>query len=455
MADDHLHDPLHEHEHDHGHGPPGPVRGGAAPDAAAASLTAALRMTFRLLTVVMVVVLALFAMTGVTCVPTGQKGVVTVFGRRVRDVGPGLQYTWPFPVGHIETVSSGVQTLKIREFWMLDGPDDAGKTLLERSGSESLRPGLDGALLTGDSYLVHTKIEVQYTVRDPAEYLSGTADPNAAIRSAVCRAAVHAAALRTAAGLMLGDEQGFFKADVKSHAQEYLDRLKAGVEVVQINLEDPTWPLRARREYEAAQNAAQQSDKQRNDAIGAANKFLGDVAGPNYLQLVGVPWEAGDPNAPARPDYDLIGQYERVREANDIVRAEALLARIDTVLLSQSTQGAVAAAISQARSARDDLKQAAAARADYFQKVLPEYLKAPQFLLEREWIQAREEILNSPTLVKWILSPGDAKTILLINTPPKIARDIAAWYLQAPAAATPPRRPPSSPPPGSQGPGGP
>lgn len=415
--------------------PPG--AGAADTDAAASSMAHALRMSFRLLTVIIVFVIVMFPLTGITCVRSNEKGIKTIFGRKVGVVGPGLQYTWPFPIGKIEKIPVSEQVLGIRDFWMHETPGDVGKSLSERSVvGKDLRAGLDGALLTGDSYLLHVRIECRYVIKDVVAYRQNVVDPNEAITSAVCSAAIHATATRTADGLMTS-EQGPFVRQTVRRAQAILDRLGAGIRITKINVVKPTWPLRALPDYAAALQAAQRRDSMESDARGEAVRGLQGAAGPNYKKLVGVPYatrteEWQDEKAKAQNgEFDLIGQYEQARAKKDHRQAEMLLARIDDVLLRRTTQGEVTSILREAGSYRDNLKQAVIARAVRVEKLLPAYRQAPRLFLAQEWSRARAMILDSPTVVKWYISPGTGKTIIQINTPPEINKQLLRWQLRA------------------------
>jgi membrane protease subunit HflK len=458
MADhDHDHDHDHEgdaghhHGHSHGHPPGENMFSGPPMDAASASLARALQMSFRLLTLIMFVVVIAFLFTGMTTVNSDEMGVITVLGRQAAVVGPGLHYTWPYPVGSIQKVSTAQKTAAV-DFWPWLSPDDQAKEakgdLSQISWMEKgMRPGIDESLLTGDAYLFHAKILCTYVVDDPAVYLGGIADPNfrgqdvvtgEAVQTAVKAAAVRAAARRTAEGLMLGREQVLFTLQIQNDAQNCLKKMGAGVHINQITLVRWTWPLRALPDYQRAQSASQNRSTIVQAAIGAASETVRSAAGEiNFRKLVGEPWKEAEPGAATRPaseDYDLIGQYEAARaDANfTLAQREAILTRIDEILLSQSTQGAVTTILRAATVYRDAQKRAVDARASNLEKVLAEYNKAPEFFLQRMWTEAREEILQSPTVVKWFLDPAQGKTVITVNTPPEINRELGKTWLQAP-----------------------
>ena len=132
--------------------------------AANRSLADALRLSFVLLSVGMVIVLIAFLASGFTLVRSSEIGVKLFFGRIVgegneRIVGEGLCWSWPEPIGRVEKIPTATQVIKIDDFWMYERPEEVDTPLAERTPqSPGLRPGFDGALLTGDRALVHVKL---------------------------------------------------------------------------------------------------------------------------------------------------------------------------------------------------------------------------------------------------------------------------------------------------------
>ena len=317
------------HHHDHA-GNAGPLP--ESSDPGSKSLADALRVSFVLLAVIMAFMLVGFLLTGLQSIESNEVGIVKVFGRVVRTAGPGLSYNWPFPIGRIEIVKTDEQQLTIYDFWITELPKDAGKPLSQRKApSDGLRPGWDGALLTGDRYLLHMRIDCRYAVRDaeafrrwvrdkypervPGSEKTREIDPKEEmVRSAVCNAAIIAAATRTADGLQTSDRRSFSK-EVMRLANNTLggeDTNKStGLVIRRIVLADSTWPLRARAEYDKVLIARQHANEMKDTAISMAEKTLRAAAGEAYTQLVGRSWDVDDMDS-------------RVREFKDTSRAAAL-----------------------------------------------------------------------------------------------------------------------------------
>ena len=216
-------------------------------DPAGQSLADALRLSFRLLTIIMILVVIAFMLTGVKPIQPYQMGIKTLFGSIVSVAEEGLAYTWPFPVGDILLVDTKERVLTMDDFWMHETPTDKTKDLLDRNpGGEGLRPGWDGALVTGDRNLLHMKLTCTYRVEDPVAFRSNVENVEQLVRTMLCNAVIHAGSRRTADGLQR-TERSEFARDVTAAAQEMLDDLNSGLKINKVLLTNTTWPLRSAR----------------------------------------------------------------------------------------------------------------------------------------------------------------------------------------------------------------
>jgi membrane protease subunit HflK len=406
-----------------------------AMDPAGQSLAKALRASFRLLSAIMGLVLVLYLLSGVKSIQSYQVGIKRLFGRVVGVAEQGLAYVWPFPVGSIEIVDIRQQRLTVDDFWMHETPEEKTHDLLSRAGSTSLRPQTDGALLTGDRNLLHIRLACNYQVTDPRSYVANVgaaADSQEAtpaaelVRSAICGAAIRAAAVRTADALQR-TERDQFAMEVGMLAQQELDSLKAGVQISKVLLTNATWPIEALRTYVEAQNAVSEAEKKTNEARAEAEKILNAAAGASYRLLVGEQEQADASTQPAdaaEAPVNLIGQYVKALESGDGQKARQLMERIDEVLVSNDTGGEASKIIAEARSYRTATIQRVKSRADRFNELLPEYRKTPELMLQRLWATVREDILNFPTVEKFYISPGGEKTVVRINRDPDVVKEI-------------------------------
>jgi membrane protease subunit HflK len=457
---------IDHHGHDHGERRehPGDQFVGRPGDPAGQSLTDALRVSFGLLTLIMLVVVAAFMLSGLATVRAHEKGVIRIFGRIVGAVDQGLAYTWPFPIGSIEKVPKTRQELSVEEFWMYESPEDRTVKLHQRAArGQGLRPIWDGALLTGDRNLLHMKLVCVYEISDPEKHKKCFADPAEAVRSILCGAVNRAAAVETAEGLMLSQRITEFRRNVLRIAQEQLDRVDSGINILEIQTPDTTWPLRALSDFKEVSKAVGEKERKINEAKGEAQGILWNVAGAASVRLIGTLEQvlAGSPEA-SKEGENLIGRYIRTRsdldeaarayepakkagkadqEKRQLARvteltrqAEDLLDRINEVLVSSETEGQASGIIRQAATYRDATIQRLESWHRTFLDLARECTtrRATAFLFQRKWAEAREEILGSPTIEKYTLPPSKEKMILNIPRDPVIAKQILRESLKQP-----------------------
>ena len=204
------------------------LRGDGALDAIGQEhLARALRVSFILLAVVMILVLVFFVFSGTKIIKPHEKGIKTIFGRVVATVDQGLSMTWPFPIGDINVIEIQEQSLPVTEFWMYESKENVGKPMEKwRVESDGLRPGWDGALMTGDHNLIHVRLNCTLMIADPVAVMANLNDASTiqtAVWNVLSSAAIRSAATKTAEGLR--KQQDVFVEEVKADAQRRLNVL--------------------------------------------------------------------------------------------------------------------------------------------------------------------------------------------------------------------------------------
>jgi len=483
----HDHDHDHEGEHDHhdDHGGCGcghdhsaaDESSGPTLDVASQSLSNALRLSFYILSAVMVCVVFAFLVSGVSCVSADKVAVKKVFGKVAghSEKQGGLVYTWPYPIGEVQVVAVNQRQLEVTDFWWFQTAADINGTAKDRAAATGgmLRPGMDGALFTGDQNLLHAKITCMYRIENPEAYIRRVAgndirqtpesDPalDPIIRAAVCDAAIRLAAIQTADNIFKAS--GEFINQLQQKTQEDIDRLlPAGPDetrIVTIASLSATfnWPAGAQDAAETAHVASQNYRGKIEQAKSDANTKLNEAAGPAYTKLVGTPWEPQ--RAQVGSDVNLIGQYSEIREQLSRARqaqsdahargdtaaadaqaklviqynaqAEALLTRIDTLLVSNEITGRVADVMHLATTDRANYKADVLIRQNNFRSDLKVFQSTPELLLENRWAETRDQILQSALVEKMYLVFGDGKTMFYINRDPNITKAINKAQLAA------------------------
>jgi membrane protease subunit HflK len=148
------------HGHEHGEGGPGEP---APEEAGHEALAQALKGSFRVLKVIMVLLIAFYLLKGVFSIDMNETGFKLRFGRIVTPVGQenaafvvGSWYI-QFPWEEKEIVSTAERVMDVgQEFW---AEERAGEPPLK-----SLDVRKHGFLVTGDANIVHLKLRVRYRV---------------------------------------------------------------------------------------------------------------------------------------------------------------------------------------------------------------------------------------------------------------------------------------------------
>lgn len=116
---------------------------------------------------VLVILLLLWAATGIYTVGPGEQGVVRQFGKVVSRTAPGLRYRIPWPIQKVDVVD--LSTVRRIEIGFR-----TGRTKLVSA---------EALMLTGDENIVRVNFFVQYRILDPVKYLFNVKNPETVLQS--------------------------------------------------------------------------------------------------------------------------------------------------------------------------------------------------------------------------------------------------------------------------------
>ncbi|HPD14869.1 MAG TPA: protease modulator HflK [Planctomycetota bacterium] len=290
---------MAHHNHDHPHDrQTATERAALSGDVASQALNEALRVSFRLLTLAMLLVALLFLGSGIFTVKQHERAFILRFGKPVlhRDaatgietpvLGPGLHFAWPFLVD--EVVRFPVQReldLAVGSFWYLEAPQP-GKPV-----PESIAPGQGGYNLTGDVNILHSRWIVTYTVSDPVKFCANLADPaelasnspGSRVRSLLTHL-TESAVIHTMARYQVDDayrgRRSQLQADVRKALMAQLKppHPDYGIEINNVILEVVTPPVQTKRAFDDVTMAGEESRKAVEAAKGYFDKTITEAVG--------------------------------------------------------------------------------------------------------------------------------------------------------------------------------
>lgn len=297
--------------------------------------------------------------SGFFIVQEGQQAVVTSFGKYTSTVGAGFNWRFPYPFQGHETVP----------FTQLRTVEVGRNNVVAATG---LR---ESSMLTRDENIVDIRLTVQYRLKDARDYLFENRNPDEAVVLAA-ESAVREIVGRSTMDSVLYEQRDAIAADLLRSVQGQLDRLKAGVQVVNVNLQNVQAPEQVQASFDDAFKARADRDRLRNE-------------GQAY--------------------------------ANDVIpKAQGAAAR-----LREEAEGYKSRVIAQAQG-----------DSQRFLSVLAEYQKAPQVTRDRMYIDAMQQVYSN---VSKVLVDSRSNSNLLYLPLDKLIQQTAAGAppAAAPAAAAP------------------
>jgi len=219
---------------------------------------------------------AAYGLSGLTAVGPDERAVVRRFGRALPDdLGPGLSWTWPWPVDvvtrvrpdRVETVEVGFRGTRpagdrpaVRD-WSSAHGDDGVKRVPE-----------EAVMMTGDGNLVEMEATVRYTINDPHVYLFEVDDPAGVVHDAAESVLRELTAGRTFAELLTGGREAFL-TEARTRLQERCDGYGPhglGVRLEGVSLADLHPPREVVEAYHQVTMAMEKSDERVNQATADA-----------------------------------------------------------------------------------------------------------------------------------------------------------------------------------------
>ncbi len=369
-------------------------------DAAGKSLSEALRISFIILKIIMVVLVIIFLASGFRTVGPDEQALVLRFGKirgigEERLLGPGLHWVFPYPIDKIVKIPVEKRVnLPINSFWYYQTKDEMLGLTPARTTPvpPNLDPVREGYCITrgekrtqtlagsaGSDYnIVHCKWQLTYQINDAEDFFKNVyiQDPkpgqiyfDVMINSItpLLKAVFDDAVVSTMVNYAIDEAisgRGSISKDVKIFLQKKLDNIESGIKVVSVELTNSTWPQQVNAAFQASIDASQQSQKAISKARGYSETTLNEAAGPLALTLF------------ASLSDETISEEEK----------ELLWAQL---------AGEAQEEIAQAHTYRTKIVEDARADAEYLHKILPEYRKRPKLVLQQIYLDAVKHVFSS------------------------------------------------------------
>jgi membrane protease subunit HflK len=208
------------------------------------------------------VVLVIWAGSGFFIVQEGQQAVITTFGRFTSKVDAGFQWRFPYPFQAHDTVA-------VTQLRSVDvGRNSIGQTT-------GLR---DSSMLTQDENIIDIRFTVQYRLKDAKDYLFENRDPDKAVEQA-SESAVREIVGRSKVDSVLYEQRDAIAADLVKSIQAQLDRLKSGILIVNVNVQNVQVPEQVQAAFNDAVKAGADRDRFKNEGQAYASDVIPKARG--------------------------------------------------------------------------------------------------------------------------------------------------------------------------------
>ncbi len=200
--------------------------------------------------------------SGFFIVQEGQQGVVTSFGKYSHTADAGFQWRMPYPFQAHETVN--VTQLRSKEV--------GRNTVIAATGLK------DSAMLTQDENIVDIRFTVQYRLKDARAFLFENRDPEEAVTLAA-ESAVREIVGKSTIDSVLYEQRDAIAADLVKSVQGQLDRLKAGIVIVNVNVQSVQPPEQVQAAFEDTLKARQDGDRLKKEGLAYASDVIPKAQG--------------------------------------------------------------------------------------------------------------------------------------------------------------------------------
>jgi membrane protease subunit HflK len=267
----------------------------------------------------LLVVVAIWAMSGFYRVQSEELGVVLRFGKYVRDAQPGLNYHLPYP---IETVllpkALRVSTLSIG-MTLIDDPARRGRTMRDVP-EESL-------MLTGDENIVDVDFTVLWRIKPKgvADYLFNIQNPEGTVK------AVAESAMREVVGK--SNIQPILTGARTSTEGATLDNYGSGIQVQQVQMQKVDPPAQVIDSFRDVQAARADLERLQNEAQTYANRVVPDAKGraSQILQVAEGYKQQAVAEAKGQ-SARFLKVYDEYKKAPDVTRQRIYLETMERIL---------------------------------------------------------------------------------------------------------------------------
>ncbi len=289
----------------------------------------------------LIVLIIIWALTGLYRVLPDEQGVVLRFGKFVSTTQPGLNYHIPYPI-------ENVFTPKVTKVNRMDIGFRSGSDTGFSSGGGVADVPEESLMLTGDENIVNIDFSVFWVIKDAGKFLFKIQDPQGTVKAA-SETAMREVIAKSKIQPILTEGRSKIEIETQEIIQNILDEYESGIQITQVQTQKadpPDQVIDAFRDVQAAradmERSKNEAEAYRNDVIprsrGEAAKIL--QAAEAYKKEV-VAKAEGE----ASRFISIHNEYAQAKEVTQermyLETMEKVMADIDKVIIDKNASSGV------------------------------------------------------------------------------------------------------------------
>ncbi len=285
----------------------------------------------------LVVLIIIWALSGLYRVLPDEQGVVMRFGKFVSTTQPGLNYHIPYP---IETVL----TPKVTKVNRLDIGFRSERDSGFSSGGVADVPE-ESLMLTGDENIVNIDFSVFWVIKDAGKFLFKIQDPIGTVKAAA-ETAMREVIAKSNIQPILTEGRSRIEIETQDIIQNILDEYESGIQITQVQTQKADPPDQVIDAFRDVQAARADMERSKNEAEAYANDVIPRARGEAQKILQAA--EAYKKEVVAKAEGEasrFVAIYEEYVKAKTVTQErmyletmEKVLADIDKVIIDKKNQ---------------------------------------------------------------------------------------------------------------------
>ena len=288
----------------------------------------------------LIVVVILWALSGLYRVLPDEQGVVLRFGKFIKTTQPGLNYHLPIPI-------ESVLTPKVTKVNRMDigfrSERDTGFT----SSSVADVPE-ESLMLTGDENIVNIDFSVFWVIKDAGKFLFKIQDPEGTVKAAA-ETAMREVIARSNIQPILTEGRSQIEIDTQGIIQNILDEYNSGIQITQVQTQKADPPDQVIDAFRDVQAARADMERAKNEAEAYANDVIPRARGDASVILQAA--EAYKKEVVAKAEGEasrFLAIYNEYKNAKTVTQErmyletmEKVLADIDKIIIDKNSGSGV------------------------------------------------------------------------------------------------------------------